>query len=75
VLVADVDGMPEQVGDAGVVADCSTAESLAAALASLPALPLADMGAAGRAAMQTAERERIWAWQALFRRHQPALAA
>ncbi len=74
VLVADVDGMPEQVGDAGVIADCSTAESLAAALASLPSQPLAAMGAAGRAAMQTAERERIWAWQALFRRHQPAVA-
>ncbi len=73
VLVADVDGMPEQVGFAGVVADCRTAETLAAALAALPAQPLAAMGAAGRAAMQTAERERIWAWQALFRRHQAEL--
>jgi glycosyltransferase involved in cell wall biosynthesis len=75
VLVADVDGMPEQVGNAGVIADCRTAETLAAALAALPAQPLAAMGAAGRAAMQTAERERIWAWQALFRRHQPARSA
>jgi glycosyltransferase involved in cell wall biosynthesis len=74
VLVADVDGMPEQVGDAGIVADCSTAESLATALAALAAQPLAAMGAAGRAAMQTAERERIAAWQALFLRRQPAFA-
>ncbi|PZN92761.1 MAG: glycosyltransferase, partial [Alphaproteobacteria bacterium] len=44
VLVADLDGMPEQVGDAGVIADCSTAERLAAALAALPSLPLAAMG-------------------------------
>ncbi len=51
VLVADVDGMPEQVGNAGVVADCSTAEALAAALAALPAKPLAAMGKAGREIM------------------------
>ncbi|WP_353216643.1 glycosyltransferase [Sandarakinorhabdus sp.] len=75
VLVADVDGMPEQVGDAGVIADCSTAETLAAAMAALPAQPLAAMGIAGRQIMLTAERERIAAWQALFARHQPVAAA
>jgi glycosyltransferase involved in cell wall biosynthesis len=75
VLVADVDGMPEQVGDAGVIADCATAEALAAALAALPAQPLAAMGVAGRQVMRAAERERIDAWQALFLRHRTATAA
>jgi glycosyltransferase involved in cell wall biosynthesis len=75
VLVADVDGMPEQIGDAGIIADCGTAMALAAALAALPTQPLAAMGAAGRHMMLTAERERIDAWQALFLRHRaPALA-
>lgn len=75
VLVADVDGMPEQIGDAGMVVDCRTAEALAGALAALPAMPLAAMGAAGRHAMQTAERERVNAWQALFLRHRKPAAA
>ncbi len=75
VLVADVDGMPEQIGDAGVIANCGTAETLALALSALPAQPLSAMGAAGRRAMQTAERERIDAWRALFLRHRtPAVA-
>ena len=75
VLVADVDGMPEQIGEAGVIADCSTAQSLALALAALPAQPLSAMGAAGRRVMQSAERERIDAWRALFLRHSaPAVA-
>lgn len=75
VLVADVDGMPEQVGDAGVVADCRTAETLAAALTELPAQPLAAMGNAGRQTMLSAERERIDAWRTLFLRRQPAMVA
>ena len=75
VLVADVDGMPEQIGDAGVVADCGTAETLALALAALPGQPLSAMGAAGRRIMQAAERERIEAWQALFVRHGKSAAA
>jgi phage gpG-like protein len=75
VLVADVDGLPEQIGKAGVIADCSSAQTLALALAALPAQPLMDMGVAGHRAMLTAERERIDAWRALFLRQlAPAVA-
>jgi len=66
IIVADVDGLPEQVGMSGIIADCSTAESLAQALKSLPGLPLAAMGQAGRESVRGAEAGRVALWQSLY---------
>ncbi len=62
VVTSSVDGLPEQVGAAGLVADCSDAEALAGMLRLLPRLDLAAMGRAGRASLEDAERERADAW-------------
>lgn len=68
VLVADVDGMPEQVGDFGVVTDCTSPEGIAAAVVNMATMPLPAMGQAARAAMAGVERQRIGAWRAMFDR-------
>jgi glycosyltransferase involved in cell wall biosynthesis len=68
VVVASVDGLPEQVGDAGLVVDCSNAATLAAALASLPEQPLAAMAAAGRESVAQAGDRHLAAWAAIFLR-------
>lgn len=66
VVVADVDGLPEQVGRAGVVTNCGTPERLATALAQLPGLDLPAMACAARASMLGAEEERLAGWRQLF---------
>ncbi len=48
ILVSPVGGLPEQVGDAGLVADCATPEQLASAIRHFCTLNLARMGQAGR---------------------------
>ncbi len=68
ILVSHADGLPEQVGEAGIIADCSTAQSLADAIARMGKAPLADMSRAARASMKGAEQSRIKAWIALARR-------
>ncbi|QLC25204.1 glycosyltransferase family 4 protein [Parasphingopyxis algicola] len=68
IIAAQVDGLPEQVGKAGITVDCSSAETLAAALAQLPKLPLDKMAEAARASVADAEITRLLAWQRLFGR-------
>ena len=68
VVVADIDGMPEQVGTAGLVADCSAPDTLAAAIAWLETQALDQVGAAGRSNMANAEPMRNAAWLQLFQR-------
>jgi glycosyltransferase involved in cell wall biosynthesis len=67
IVTADVDGLPEQVGAAGLVADCTTAAGLARALSRLPDLDLGQMGRAGRASVHGYEAARLRDWQWLFR--------
>ena len=66
ILVAAVDGLPEQVGAGGLAADCSTPERLAAALTALATMPLIEMGWAGRANMRNSEPERVKLWRQLY---------
>lgn len=68
VVVADVDGMPEQVGNAGLTTDCSTPYKLATAIEWLQWQPLDQLGQEGRRMMQGAEAARIEAWRSLFQR-------
>lgn len=67
ILVSPVGGLPEQVGRGGVIADCSTPESLAGAIAALPGLPLEQMGREGRKATRGCGEERVAHWIKLFR--------
>ncbi|QJQ31245.1 glycosyltransferase family 4 protein [Sphingomonas lacunae] len=67
ILVSPVGGLPEQVGRGGVVADCSTPESLADAIAALHHLPLEQMGQEGRKATHGCGQERVAQWIKLFR--------
>lgn len=67
ILVSHAGGLPEQVGRAGLIADCSTPEALADAIRSLTSLPLERMGKAGRRATRGCGEERIAQWIKLFR--------
>lgn len=74
ILVADVDGLTEQVGEAGQTADCSDARQLAAAIIAMAKAPLPAMAAAARRSMEDAETVATSAWAELFRRAaQPAV--
>lgn len=75
VLVADVDGMPEQVRGHGWIADCSTAESLARAIRQLDRLSFPAVGKTNRAAMAGAEAARIDGWVELIRSAQSQAVA
>ena len=66
VVVADVDGLTEQVGEAGIAVDCSAPEPLAQALASLRTRSIGRMAAAARTAMNGVELSRLGGWQTLF---------
>ncbi|GAA0283686.1 hypothetical protein GCM10009127_26390 [Alteraurantiacibacter aestuarii] len=74
VIVSQADGLPEQVGRAGIVVDCSDPAMLASALAGLSTAQLKEMSVAARMSMAGAEFSRIKAWQALFHRAGKALA-
>jgi len=66
IVVANVDGLPEQATGCGIVADCSTPALLADALRSLPAERLIELGTHGRTGMQDAEATRVAAWLRLI---------
>ncbi|OSZ72766.1 hypothetical protein CAP39_05560 [Sphingomonas sp. IBVSS1] len=68
ILVAPVDGLPEQVGDAGLVVDFNNHAGLALAIAGLTPARLAAMGEAGRAATQGCGATRAAQWAALISR-------
>lgn len=76
ILVAPVDGLPEQVGDAGMVVDFANHAGLALAIATLTPARIAAMGAAGRAATQDCGATRAGQWAALISRlaERPAAA-
>lgn len=66
ILVSPVGGLPEQVGEAGVIADCATPESLAAAIRHFCTLNLARMGQAGRDATRGCGAVRASQWAELI---------
>jgi glycosyltransferase involved in cell wall biosynthesis len=70
IITANVDGLPEQVGAAGLVANCTNATALAHTLATLPTLPLAAMGCVARQSVRDGEAIRIKKWKRLFRGEQ-----
>ena len=68
ILVAPVDGLVEQVGDAGLVLDFADRDSIAAALARLTPQAIAAMGAAGREATRDCGHVRRMQWVDLVSR-------
>jgi glycosyltransferase involved in cell wall biosynthesis len=73
VLLANVDGLPEQAVTPGWIADCTSAQSLAEAIARIDRAGLPAVGARNRAAMAGAEQQRVQAWLALIADLAPAL--
>ena len=68
VLVADVDGLPEQVGEAGLAMKMDTADAIAGAVHSFVQLDLASMGASGRIAAKSQSDAIIARWVQLIDR-------
>lgn len=68
VLVADVDGLPEQVGEAGLVVDFDDAHGLSLALTQLGGDRLRLMSRHARRSVQGGLEQRLNAWQALLAR-------
>jgi glycosyltransferase involved in cell wall biosynthesis len=66
VLLANVDGLPEQATMPGWIADCSSARGLAEAIARIDRAELARTGARNRAAMADALERRVAAWLTLI---------
>ena len=66
IVVANVDGLPEQVGAGGIVVDCSNPATLAEALVSFATMPFPMMGVFARASAQQAQLDRMAAWRGLF---------
>lgn len=66
ILVADVDGLPEQVGEAGLSARMDTAGALADAINSFVQHDLAALGAAGRSAAKAQSDTIIERWAQLL---------
>ena len=62
ILVSDVDGLPEQVGNAGFVARMSTSQDIVAAIRRARRAPLAAMGRAGRDDVSGQHREILRGW-------------
>lgn len=71
ILVSTAGGLPEQVGDAGLVVDCADHDALVAALKGLRDQPLAVMSRAGRAATAHCLTERAGLWAELIGKHAP----
>lgn len=66
IIVSHAGGLPEQVGEAGLVVDCNTVDELLAALQALRVMPLAHMARAGREATHNCGRDRAEAWSRLM---------
>lgn len=79
ILVSPVDGLPEQVGDAGVIINFSSPEAVARTFAKLDSHRLQSMAHAGREATRNCGIQRQQAWADLVRRlmanPQPSSAA
>jgi glycosyltransferase involved in cell wall biosynthesis len=61
-LVANVGGLPEQVGEAGIIVNCDDPDELLASLRALRCMPLEQMGQAGKAVATRCIERRIKAW-------------
>ena len=70
ILVADVDGLPEQVGGSGLATPMKTAEEIEAAIARFAAMPISNMGMKGREDARADIEKSMSEWQALFSRAQ-----
>lgn len=68
VLVADVDGLPEQVGSGGMAAKMSSPEDILLAIAAFTNLELASLGTEGRKEVRTQQDEVISRWSRLINR-------
>nr|WP_298927030.1 glycosyltransferase family 4 protein [uncultured Erythrobacter sp.] len=66
IIVADVDGLPEQVGSAGLAASMIGAKDIDAAIRWALHAPLADMGAAGRVEVASQHDEIVARWLEQF---------
>lgn len=75
ILVSTAGGLPEQVGEAGLVVDCADQDALVAALKGLRGQPLTAMSRAGRAATAHCLTERAGLWADLIDKHAPRHAA
>lgn len=71
VLVSDVDGLPEQIGDCGLVASMSSAEEIAFAIRKASQLDLAKLGRNGRVEVGGQADIIIGGWKDQLRRAQP----
>ncbi|RKF18300.1 glycosyltransferase [Altericroceibacterium spongiae] len=71
ILVADVDGLPEQINPfcpAGFAAPMDTADEIETAIRGFMRLPLAEMGQHGRITARTIEAEVIAGWSGVYQR-------
>ena len=68
VLVADVDGLPEQVGSAGLSANMSTPDDILAAITAFTRLDLLSLGIEGRHEVRGQSDEIISRWSHLINR-------
>ncbi len=71
VLASDVDGLPEQIGDCGLVASMSSAEEIAFAIRKIAQLDLAKLGINGRVEVGGQADMIIEGWKHQLRRAQP----
>lgn len=65
-LVSDIDGLPEQVTDCGLIVNCRSQHILKAALSLLPILPLAYMAQKARLSAENARAQTVNGWLNLF---------
>ncbi len=66
ILVSTAGGLPEQVGDAGIIVNCDDTDILVRELKSLRTKPLEIMGAIGRRDAASCIESRIDNWLSLF---------
>lgn len=66
IIVADVDGLPEQVGDAGLVASCRTSDDIIAAIRQFQTLPFEQMSKAARRSAAGMREQIIGEWTNLL---------
>ncbi len=71
ILVSAVDGLPEQVGQAGLVVDFTDHAAVRAAITALTPERIAAMGKAGRAATANCGLDRALRWAGLIRQLAP----
>jgi glycosyltransferase involved in cell wall biosynthesis len=65
-LVSDVDGLPEQVTDCGLIVNCRSQHILIAALSLLKILPLAYLSQNARQSAENARAQTVNGWLNLF---------